>query len=81
MKTTLLRSPEDGQLHETGPVDWDGGTVPVVCSNVGDATTDDLEATQKRPTCPDCREIGPRYEWSDDWDVENGQLIRSGGGE
>lgn len=67
MKTTLFRSPQDGELHECGPIDWDDGTVPVVCENVGPGTTDDLEATRKEPTCLDCREIGPKFEWSEDW--------------
>ena len=75
MKTTLYRSPEDGELHETGPVDWDDSIVPVVCSNVDDGTTDDLEATRKDATCPDCREIGPKFEWSEDW---NGRGVEPG---
>jgi len=69
MKTTLYRSPEDGKLHETGPIDWENETAQVVCSNVGNGTTDDLEATRKDPTCPDCRRIGPKFEWSDDWNA------------
>lgn len=70
--TTLYRSPQDGELHETGPVDWEEDTVPPVCSNVSEGTTDDLETTRKDPTCSDCQEIGPKFEWSDDW---NGQQL------
>lgn len=68
MMTTLFRSPEDGKLHETGPIDWMEEDVPVVCSNVPDGTTDSLEATKKEATCSDCQEIGPKWEWSEDGD-------------
>lgn len=72
MKSTLYRGP-GGELHETGPVDWKEGTVSVVCDNVPDGITDDLEATRKGATCEDCAEIGPRWEWSDDW--QDGRLV------
>lgn len=75
---TFYRSPEDGELHATGPIDWKEGLVPVVCSNVPDGVRDDLE-TASKPTCPECLEIGPRFEWSDDWDTERGELITDGG--
>jgi hypothetical protein len=72
MMQTLVRHPEDGELHESGPIDWEDGYVPVVCENVGSVTTDELEATRKTVTCPDCQEIGPKFEWSEDW---NGRYV------
>lgn len=68
MTHTLFRSPEDGELHATGPVDWVEDVVPAACQDVPDGDRDDLEVTRKHPTCDVCNRIGPKYEWSEDWE-------------